>query len=98
MFRDDARGTIKNDGERCIGCGSCVLACEEKSVGIIALNPVTNTPERMCTLCDGDPQCVKYCPYSALTVVSVDAKGEFYRMAPENIATTLINQWYTISG
>lgn len=91
LYRDEKTFTIKSDLERCISCGECAKACR---VGIIIPNPETNKPERMCTLCNGDPQCVKYCPYGALSKVRVDTGREFYGMKPDNIAEALIKRWY----
>jgi carbon-monoxide dehydrogenase iron sulfur subunit len=98
LYRDEKTLTIRNDLNRCIGCGSCAEACSTRGVGIIVPNPKTTKPERMCTLCDGDPQCVKYCPYDALSLVEVNLEGEFYRMPPDKIAKELTKRWYTIQG
>jgi len=98
LYRDGNPATIQNDPDRCIRCGSCAEACKEKSVGIIAQNPETELPEHMCTLCDGDPQCVAHCPYEALSVVTVISDREFYRTSPEKIADQLNRRWYTLSG
>ncbi|MBI9086005.1 MAG: 4Fe-4S dicluster domain-containing protein [Desulfobacterales bacterium] len=97
LFQDAKLGVITNDPKRCIGCGSCVEACAASSVGILAQNPETNRPMRMCTLCDGKPQCVEHCPYEALSVLRVNADYEFYRMSPEDIASRLNKQWYDLA-
>jgi len=91
LYRDDKTGTITNDPDRCIGCGSCAEACR---VGVIVPHPETTKPERMCTLCDGDPQCVKQCPYGALSLVTVDTSARFYGLRPEQIAAVLHEEWY----
>jgi len=96
LYRDEKIGTVKNDPDRCIGCGSCVTACLDKGVGIIALNPATEKPAQICDLCDGDPQCIKHCPYEALSLMTVATDHEFYRMQPEKIADELARRWYTI--
>ncbi len=94
LYRDEKTLAIKNDLDRCIACGSCAEACREQRLGVIIPNPETNKPERMCTLCNGDPQCVKYCPYGALTHVKGKLEGEFYGMPPDKIAAELIKRWY----
>ncbi|MFV9646660.1 MAG: 4Fe-4S dicluster domain-containing protein [Desulfobacterales bacterium] len=98
LYRDEKTLTIRNDLNRCIGCGSCAEACSTRGVGIIVPNPETTKPERMCTLCDGDPQCVKYCPYDALSLVEVNPDREFYQIPPDKIAKELTKRWYTIQG
>ena len=98
LYRDDKISAIKNDPNRCTGCVSCAEACSSRGVGVIVPNPETTKPERMCTLCDGDPECVKYCPYGALSLEEVNPDGEFYRMPPDIIAKELAKRWYTIQG
>ncbi len=96
LYRDENIFTIKSDPERCIGCGKCAEACKAQGVGVIIPNHQTNKPERICTLCDGDPQCVKYCPFGALSYVEVDTKKEFYGMSPDDIAKELNKRFYDI--
>jgi len=97
LFRDEKFGTITNDPERCISCGNCVNACGAESVGILVQHPDTARPMRMCTLCDGDPQCVKNCPYEALSLIRITNDQPFYRMSPEDIAKELSKRWYDLS-
>jgi Fe-S-cluster-containing hydrogenase component 2 len=94
LYREEKNLTIKNDTKRCIACGECAEACR---VGVIRPNAETDIPERMCTLCDGDPQCVKYCPFGALSQVKVDTGKKYYAMRPEKIAEQLMNEWYGAS-
>ena len=91
LYREEKNQTISNDPERCIACGSCAEACR---AGVIIPNAETDKPERMCTLCGGDPQCVKHCPFGALSQVTVDTRRQYYAMKPEQIAEQLIQQWY----
>jgi Fe-S-cluster-containing hydrogenase component 2 len=65
-------------------------------VGIIISNRKTNKPQHLCTLCDGNPQCVKYCPGKALSHIKVETGRKFYGMSPEQIAMELIESWYGI--
>jgi Fe-S-cluster-containing hydrogenase component 2 len=91
LYRATKTQTITNDPERCIACGSCAEACR---VGVIRPNAETDLPEHMCTLCGGDPQCVKHCPFGALSHVKVDPGRKFYAQRPEQIAAQLMAQWY----
>ena len=94
LYRDEASHTIRNDAGRCIGCRSCAEACSAQRTGVILPNSATGRPERICTLCGGDPQCVKRCPFEALSYVEVRPDGKFYGLAPKSIAAELAMKWY----
>lgn len=94
LYRDPDTLAIRCNTSRCIACGSCAEACRNQRVNAIIPNPETNRPERMCTLCDGDPQCVKYCPYGALTYIKGGLDGKHYGLPADEIATELIRRWY----
>ena len=95
LYRDPKTLAITCDEERCVACGSCAEACRTERVAAILPNPQTNRPERMCTLCGGDPQCVKYCPYGALShIVGGWIDGSHYGVRAEQIAEELIQRWY----
>jgi anaerobic carbon-monoxide dehydrogenase iron sulfur subunit len=91
IYRDAKTGTIKSDPARCISCGSCEAACV---TGTIRLDMTTKKPVGMCTLCDGDPQCVKRCPAGALSLVSVDVGREFYGKRAETVFSEMAKRWY----
>jgi len=94
LYRDEKTQAIKNDPERCIACGSCASACREKRVGAILLDSDSGKPTGICNLCEGDPVCVKYCPYGALTHIKGGLKGQHYALPPEEIARQLTALWY----
>lgn len=94
LYRDQEAHTIHNDPDRCIGCRSCANACTTQRTGVIIPNPATGKPERMCTLCGGDPQCVKRCPFGVLSYVEVRSDRKFYGLGPEKIASELAKGWY----
>lgn len=94
LYRDQATRTIQNDPSRCVGCQSCAKACAKERTGVIAPNTTTGKPERMCTLCSGDPQCVKRCPFGAVSYVEVRQDRKFYGLGPEKIAAELARNWY----
>lgn len=69
--------------ELCIQCGACVRACV---IGLDQIDPEQKLAIRMdddeemplkCDLCEGDPQCVKFCPTEALVLTETPVKGEF---------------------
>ena len=94
LYRDPATHTMHNVVSRCLGCRSCAGACASQRTGTIVPNPVTGKPEHMCTLCGGDPQCVKRCPFGALSYVEVRRDRKFYGLGPDKIAARLAASWY----
>jgi Fe-S-cluster-containing hydrogenase component 2 len=94
ISREGALPVLHNDLKRCIGCESCAEACRKKRVGAIIPNPQTHKPERMCNLCNGDPQCVKDCPFGALSHVVESTKGRHYGFSPDEVAKALTRLWY----
>ncbi len=91
LFRDGLNNTIINDPERCIGCGSCIDACRK---GVLAQNQVTGQPEGFCTLCDGDPACIKHCPYDALFLGEIQGMDSKHLLHPDQISQHLIHKVY----
>lgn len=96
LYRDKDM-TIKNDKDRCIGCASCAEACKELRGGVIYPNPETGMPERICTLCNGNPSCVSVCPFDALTFIKIPADRDLEGLSPEKIAKRLIKELYNLN-
>ncbi len=94
LYRDEATYTIHNDQSRCTACGSCAEACAAQRTGVIRPNPETGKPEHLCSLCGGDPQCVKHCPFEALSYVEVKPEMKYRGLSPEKIAAQLAKNWY----
>ena len=72
-------GSIAINSLRCVGCGICLNVCSffhEKEFNpnlaclVIYMDPFTGEVEGevldSCDLCDGKPQCVRWCPMGAL--------------------------------
>jgi Fe-S-cluster-containing dehydrogenase component len=59
-IKKELDGLVRIDEELCIGCEACVSQCP---FGVIMA-----LPEKVvkCELCNGDPQCVKYCATGAI--------------------------------
>jgi TPP-dependent indolepyruvate ferredoxin oxidoreductase alpha subunit len=55
-------GVVMVDEDKCNGCGWCIEACE---YGAITLHP-NNQKVIVCDMCDGEPECVLWCPEGAL--------------------------------
>lgn len=66
LYRDKITNAITCDRDRCIGCQSCADTCRTHRAGIIFPDQ-EGSPAGMCDLCNGDPQCVQWCPYEALS-------------------------------
>jgi Fe-S-cluster-containing hydrogenase component 2 len=63
IFRDRAVGRVMIDYDRCISCQMCVAACP---FGAMGFDSERRTVFK-CDLCDGDPQCARFCFPGALT-------------------------------
>jgi len=55
-------GRIVIDKEKCIKCGKCVEVCPYNIMKFVDEFPMG------CDLCDGSPECVKYCTLGAIKV------------------------------
>ena len=62
---DEALGRVEVDYELCIGCRTCVSVCP---FGAMSFNPIDRRVIK-CDLCDGDPQCVRFCDVKAVDYV-----------------------------
>ena len=69
LSRDPATSLVVVDEERCIGCGTCILACP---LGVPKLD-ISEKKMVKCDLCQGEelPVCVANCPNEALLYVDV---------------------------
>ncbi len=65
ISRDESLNRVSVDYDTCIGCRMCVAVCP---FGAMAFDTQTNRV-RKCDLCDGDPQCVRFCDVDAVIYV-----------------------------
>ncbi len=65
IYRDDKLDRVMVDYDRCISCKMCISACP---FGAIRFDENRGKIIR-CDLCDGDPQCVRFCDTKALAFV-----------------------------
>jgi len=94
LYRDDELFFIKNNKDRCLGCEQCAKACQSMSGGVIYPNKETGMPERMCRLCGGKPQCVKYCTFGALSFIKITPDVSLQGTSPQDIAEYLSEKYY----
>jgi len=62
LVLDKEAGQVRLIEDNCTGCGACVDACPYDSVWMDPLRDVAIK----CDLCNGDPQCVKFCNFDAI--------------------------------
>ncbi len=68
ISRNNETGVVSVDYDVCIGCRSCTLVCP---FGAMNYNPIDKKVFK-CDLCDGDPQCVRFCDMKAVDFVEPD--------------------------
>jgi len=68
LSRDEDLGRVVVDYDVCIGCRTCVSVCP---FGAMSFNTIDRKVFK-CDLCDGDPQCVRFCDRKAVDYVNAD--------------------------
>ena len=68
ISRDEELGRVFVDYDVCIGCRSCVAVCP---FGAMNFN-IKDKQVFKCDLCDGVPQCVRFCEEKAVDFLEVD--------------------------
>ncbi|MBU0497572.1 MAG: 4Fe-4S dicluster domain-containing protein [Candidatus Thermoplasmatota archaeon] len=53
-------GVVLHNEDKCVGCRLCAVLCPYNAITTL------NSEIIKCDLCDGDPQCVKYCSTQAI--------------------------------
>ena len=84
ISRNDDIQKVVVDYDVCIGCRSCVSACP---FGAMMFNSIDNKVFK-CDLCDGDPQCVRFCEEKAVDFIEADKVSiAKRRTAAERVST-----------
>jgi len=68
LSRDEELGRVVHDYDICIGCRTCVSVCP---FGAMSFNAIDRKVIK-CDLCEGDPQCVRFCDRKAVDFMSPD--------------------------
>jgi Fe-S-cluster-containing hydrogenase component 2 len=83
ISRDEELGRVKVDYDICIGCRSCVSVCPFGAM-------IFNSRDRRvlkCDVCDGDPQCVRFCEVKAVEFIEAgDVSIRKQRKAAERLS------------
>ena len=83
IHRDDALDSIAINNDLCIGCKMCVAACP---FGAMRWNSRRSRVFK-CDLCNGDPQCVRFCYTKAVDYQPASKiSSACMRQAAENLA------------
>ncbi|RMF86320.1 MAG: 4Fe-4S dicluster domain-containing protein [Nitrospinota bacterium] len=69
IVKDRETGWITVIDEKCIGCKMCMQACPFGVMGYATTVGVAQN----CDLCEGDPECVKFCAPQALEFLNIEA-------------------------
>jgi len=68
ISQEEQTGRVTVDYNTCIGCRSCVSVCP---FGAMSFNTIDRRVLK-CDLCDGNPQCVRFCEVKAVDFVEAD--------------------------
>jgi Fe-S-cluster-containing hydrogenase component 2 len=86
LRQSEKTGAIVVDETKCNGCGWCSGVCRFGAIGIHPKKKIA----AICDFCEGEPECVKYCPvegaltYSTIENVSHERrKGAFKKLLEE---------------
>jgi carbon-monoxide dehydrogenase iron sulfur subunit len=80
LVQSEKTGVIMVNEDKCDCCGWCMKACP---YGAITINPEKETV-MICDMCEGNPQCIKWCPEDALDLVTQQGFNENIRKATTN--------------
>jgi Fe-S-cluster-containing hydrogenase component 2 len=83
-------GLVFVNEKKCVRCGKCSETC---LIGAIRLHPENKIP-LICDQCNGEPQCVKYCPTKALTYAEIENRHPKH---PSQIFRETLKRWRIIA-
>jgi Fe-S-cluster-containing hydrogenase component 2 len=72
ISKDADSGVVSIDYDKCIGCRMCMFACPFGAMGY----DWVDRKVIKCDLCQGDPQCVRFCDPGAVSLVEKQQSRE----------------------
>jgi carbon-monoxide dehydrogenase iron sulfur subunit len=83
ISRDEDMARVMVDYDVCIGCRACVAVCP---FGAMSFNTIDKQVFK-CDLCDGDPQCARFCDVNAIEYIDADEVSiDKKRLAAERLS------------
>ena len=70
LSQSEDSGILMVNDKKCMGCDWCVQACPHGGITLDTGKAIA------CDLCEGEPNCVEFCPEDALELVSTDEDAE----------------------
>jgi Fe-S-cluster-containing hydrogenase component 2 len=67
LYKDETTGAVLLDGERCILCKACIIACPFGAISLSSKSGALHIS--LCDLCGGRPECVTLCQSGAISYV-----------------------------
>ncbi len=67
LRKNTETGMVELYREKCVGCRLCLMSCPFGAITVLDDGLASK-----CDLCDGDPMCVKFCEFEALTYAERD--------------------------
>jgi len=86
ITRDEILGRTTVDQKKCIGCRMCMSVCP---FGFVQFDPISRRVLK-CDLCDGDPICVRFCPYEAIRYIEQAELGMAKRRSEAEKLRTIL--------
>jgi anaerobic carbon-monoxide dehydrogenase iron sulfur subunit len=71
ISREESLNRVKVDYDVCIGCRMCVAICPFGAMGFDVLAKKV----MKCDLCDGDPQCARFCDVHAVSYLDANEQS-----------------------